>query len=182
MVDYPTLAGRVCELAGSGTVLPPGDITQLLAQDETLIERAVFTVKRMYDAGVEIHTGSDALIPFVVPGASLHRELRIFVDAGFTPEEALALSTRTSAAYLGVPNLGSLEVGAPADFVIFREDPTRSLDALDSIAAVVRDGRLYPRAVLDEQLAKYQAHFNTPLYEAIVTPLVRRALAQAREH
>jgi hypothetical protein len=42
MVDYPTLAGRVCELAGSGTVLPPGDITQLLAQDETLIERAVF--------------------------------------------------------------------------------------------------------------------------------------------
>jgi hypothetical protein len=159
---------------------------QMKPEDFAMLRRAheiqKRTVKRMYDAGVEIHTGSDALIPFVVPGASLHRELRIFVDAGFTPEEALALSTRTSAAYLGVPNLGSLEVGAPADFVIFREDPTRSLDALDSIAAVVRDGRLYPRAVLDEQLAKYQAHFNTPLYEAIVTPLVRRALAQAREH
>ena len=42
MVDYPTLAGRVCQLAGTGTVIAPGDITALLAQDGTLIERAVF--------------------------------------------------------------------------------------------------------------------------------------------
>jgi hypothetical protein len=42
MVDYPTLAGRVCELAGTGTVVAPGDITELLARDDTLIERVVF--------------------------------------------------------------------------------------------------------------------------------------------
>ena len=42
LVDYPTLAGRVCELAGSGTVVAPGDILELLARDDTLIERAVF--------------------------------------------------------------------------------------------------------------------------------------------
>jgi Domain of unknown function (DUF222)/HNH endonuclease len=42
LVDYPTLAGRVCELAGSGTVLPPGDVLELLARDDTLLERAVF--------------------------------------------------------------------------------------------------------------------------------------------
>jgi hypothetical protein len=42
MVDYPTLAGRVCQLAGSGTVIAPGDITALLGQDDTLIERVVF--------------------------------------------------------------------------------------------------------------------------------------------
>lgn len=139
------------------------------------------TVKRMIDAGVEIHSGTDALVAFVVPGASLHRELRIYVDAGLTPEQSLAISMRTSAAFLGVPKLGSLEAGAPAEFVIFREDPTKSLDALDTIAAVVRDGRLYPRAALDEQLAKYQAHFDAPAFEAIVTPLVKRALAATRE-
>ena len=32
MVDYPTLAGRVCELA-SGTVLAPGDVAELLGRD-----------------------------------------------------------------------------------------------------------------------------------------------------
>lgn len=42
MIDYPTLAGRVCELAGTGTVIAPGDITELLARDDTLIERVIF--------------------------------------------------------------------------------------------------------------------------------------------
>jgi hypothetical protein len=45
----------------------------------------------------------------------------------------------------------------------------------------VRDGRLYPRAALDEQLAKYQAHFDAPSFDAVVTPLVKRALAGTRE-
>ena len=140
------------------------------------------TVKRMHDAGVAVHTGTDSLVPFVVPGASLHRELRLFVDAGFTPEEALALSMRDSAEYLGVLSLGLLKPGAPAELLIFREDPTQSLDALDSLAGVVRDGRLYPRDVLDAQLARYQAHFDAPLFNAIVTPLVRWTLAKTREH
>ena len=42
LVDYPTLAGRVCELAGTGTVVAPGDVLELLARDDTLIERVVF--------------------------------------------------------------------------------------------------------------------------------------------
>jgi imidazolonepropionase-like amidohydrolase len=140
------------------------------------------TVKRMHDAGVAVHTGTDSLVPFVVPGASLYRELRLFVDAGFTPEEALALSMRDSAEYLGVLSLGLLKPGAPAELLIFREDPTQSLDALDSLAGVVRDGRLYPRDVLDAQLARYRAHFDAPLFNAIVTPLVRWTLAKTREH
>ncbi|HEY5250330.1 MAG TPA: HNH endonuclease signature motif containing protein, partial [Acidimicrobiales bacterium] len=40
LVDFPTLAGRVCELA-NGTVVPPGALLSLL--DEAYIERAVFS-------------------------------------------------------------------------------------------------------------------------------------------
>jgi hypothetical protein len=162
-------------------------LTSLMKSDDFAMLRRAFeiekrTVKRMNDAGVAVHTGTDSLVPFVVPGASLHRELRLFVDAGFTPEEALALSMRDSAEYLGVLSLGLLKPGAPAELLIFREDPTQSLDALDSLAGVVRDGRLYPRDVLDAQLARYQVHFDAPLFNAIVTPLVRWALAKTREH
>ena len=159
---------------------------QMQSDDFAMLRRVLEiekrTVKRMHDAGVEVHTGTDSLIPFVVPGASLHRELRLFVDAGFTPEEALAISVRDSAEYLGVLSLGVLKPGAPAELLIFREDPTQSLDALDSLAGVVRDGRLYPRDVLDAQLARYQAHFDAPLFNAIVTPLVRWTLAKTRGH
>ena len=41
MVGYETFAGRVCELA-RGTAIAPGTVAELLADDATLIERAVF--------------------------------------------------------------------------------------------------------------------------------------------
>jgi imidazolonepropionase-like amidohydrolase len=156
----------------------------LAAEDFAMLRRAFAvmkrTVQRMAERGVELHTGSDTLIAFVVPGAALHRELRLWVDAGLTPEQALRASMRESAAALGVPGLGELREGAPAELLIFREDPTQSLDALDSLAAVVRDGRLYTREVLDAQLARYRAHFDGRLYDAVVTPLIRRMLARTR--
>jgi imidazolonepropionase-like amidohydrolase len=135
------------------------------------------TVKRLFDAGVELHTGTDTLIPFVVPGAGMYRELRLFVRAGLTPEQALALSTRSSARFLDVDGLGELREGAPAELAVFRDDPTRDLAALDTLVAVVRDGRLYTREALDAQLARYRGHHEGTLYDALVTPLVRRVLA-----
>jgi hypothetical protein len=48
LVDYPTLSGRVCELA-QGTVLAPGALLPWL--DEALIERAVFGPKNRVEVG-----------------------------------------------------------------------------------------------------------------------------------
>ncbi len=155
-----------------------------LAHDDFEMVRAAHqaelrTVKRLFDAGVELHTGTDTLVAFVVPGASLHRELRLFTKAGLTPEQALMLSTQVSARFLGIEGLGELRPGAPAELVIFRDDPTHDLAALDSIAAVVRGGRLFTRQMLDAQLARYREHYDRALYDALITPLVRRALAAA---
>ncbi len=166
---------------------PDGGISAAgaLASDEFGMVRAALrthqrVIKRLFDAGVEIHTGTDSLVAFVVPGASLHRELRLLADAGLTPEQVLALSTRVSARALGVEGLGELRTGAPAELLVFREDPTRDLAALESLLAVVRDGRIYPRADLDAQLERYRAHYDSAAYEALITPLVRRALASTR--
>ncbi|MGH7287111.1 MAG: amidohydrolase family protein [Myxococcota bacterium] len=157
----------------------------LTAEDFAMVRRAFArakgTLRAMAERGIRLHTGTDTLIAFVVPGASLHRELRIWVDAGLSPEQALRASMRDSAAALGVSGLGELRAGAPAELVIFREDPTASLAALDSIAGVVRDGRLYTRETLDAQLARYRAHFDSALYDAIVLPIVRRMLAGTRD-
>lgn len=133
-------------------------------------------VKALFDAGAPLRTGSDVLNPFVVPGASLWRELRLFVGAGLSPEEALGVS-RDSANALAGGRTGFIEPGAPADLLVFREDPTRSLDALASLEAVVADGRLYRRDQLEAQLGAYREAFTATLYEAITVPLVRRALA-----
>ena len=62
--------------------------------------------------------GSDAPNPFVVPGASLHRELELLVTAGMSPMEVLVAATRGNAEALGLGHdLGTLAPGKLADVV-----------------------------------------------------------------
>jgi cytosine/adenosine deaminase-related metal-dependent hydrolase len=103
--------------------------------------------------------------PFVVPGVSLHRELVRFSECGFTAEEAWQAATSGNARALRAPQLGRLEAGAPADLLVFAEDPTRELAALATLEAVVADGRLYPREELARERARYEAYFASWLYD-----------------
>ncbi len=140
--------------------------------------RGARLVKRLHTAGVPIFAGTDTQNPFVVPGASLWRELRLLEAVGLTPEQALAAATTVPGAFLRLPGLGRLEPGAPADLLVLREDPTRNLAALATLEAVIADGRLYTRAQLDAQLARYQELSEGAIYDAVSMLLVRRALAR----
>jgi imidazolonepropionase-like amidohydrolase len=130
----------------------------------------------MQKAGVRIHAGTDTQVPFLVPGAALHRELRILAAAGLGPDGALAAATTVPGRSLGVPGLGRVEPGSPADLLVFREDPTLDLDALDTLEAVIADGRLYRVADLEAQLERYQKHHEGRIFDAVSTPLVRQVL------
>ena len=59
--------------------------------------------------------------------------MRLFHEAGIPVEAVRAYATRESARALGIAGLGELKEGAPADLVLFREDPTKDLAALDTI-------------------------------------------------
>jgi cytosine/adenosine deaminase-related metal-dependent hydrolase len=97
----------------------------------------------------------------------MHQEIGEFAGAGIPLEDVWAMATWRAAETLGVPDLGSLRSGAPADLVIFRADPTRDLAALDTLAAVVAQGKLYTRADLDAARAAYQAHYRSPLVDRL---------------
>jgi imidazolonepropionase-like amidohydrolase len=129
-------------------------------------------------AGVAVRVGSDAGNVRVVPGAGLHEEMRRLVEAGLEPEVVWDLATRGGAAALGWQDLGRLEEGALADLLVFRSDPSRDLAALESLEAVVADGRLYPRAALDAAVARWRAHFDGRLYRTL-SGLAARALLRA---
>jgi imidazolonepropionase-like amidohydrolase len=98
---------------------------------------------RLQRAGGQVVAGSDTSNPYVIPGASLHRELELLVEAGLSPREALAAATRTAAAVLGqAPTLGTLEVGKTADLVLLGADPVASITAIRQVEIVIRDGRV----------------------------------------
>lgn len=101
--------------------------------------RANFT--KAYKAGVKIAMGTDAGTPFNYHEGAPY-ELKLMVEAGTTPMDAIVASTKGSADCLGIlDNYGTLEVGKFADFLVLDENPVENLDTLFNINAVFKLGK-----------------------------------------
>ena len=93
--------------------------------------------------GVKIAAGTDVTMPYVVPGAGLHGELKLLVDSGLTPMEALVAATGQAAELLGQQNvLGTVEKGKLADMVILDADPLEDITNVQYISAVLKSGQV----------------------------------------
>jgi len=110
-------------------------------------------VSIMHQAGVTIMAGTDAPMPGVYPGFALQEELKLLVESGLTPFDALRSATLEPARFLGITDIaGSVAVGKRADLVLLDADPTKDIDNARRIRAVVLDGRLLLRPQLDALL------------------------------
>ncbi|MGI5150434.1 amidohydrolase family protein [Plantactinospora sp. CA-294935] len=86
------------------------------------------------EAGVTLLAGTDSR-----PHGRVADEVRALVAAGVRPHVALGAASWTARDYLGLPGLVP---GAPADAVVYPDDPRQHLDRLDRPGAVVLRGRL----------------------------------------
>lgn len=120
------------------------------AQRWPVARRIVATLHR---AGLTLLAGTDAPMPYVYPGFSLHEELERLTDAGLSPAEALRAATLAPAKFLGIDReAGSIAVGQRADLVVLDANPLTDIRNARRIRAVVLDGRPFPRADLDAML------------------------------
>ena len=95
--------------------------------------------KKMYDAGVPILAGTDALV-----GLMLHRELELEVKAGIPPAKALQIATWNAAKLLKQEReLGSIATGKKADFVLVDGDPSKNISDIRRCRLVAKNGTLY---------------------------------------
>ncbi|NBG88487.1 metal-dependent hydrolase family protein [Isachenkonia alkalipeptolytica] len=91
--------------------------------------------------GVNIAMGTDAGTPFNRHGDNLF-ELKLMVDMGMTPLEAIQSSTYRSAQLLGIDDShGSLEVGKKADFLLVKNNPLRDIHNLLAFEGLYQEGR-----------------------------------------
>jgi imidazolonepropionase-like amidohydrolase len=112
-------------------------------------------VAALHRAGATILAGTDAPMPDVYPGYSLHDELERLVDSGLAPAEALRAATIAPAAFLGMAGeSGTVAPGKRADLVLLDADPLRDVRNTRRIEAVVLDGRLLGRPALEGLLAE----------------------------
>ena len=114
----------------------------------------------LVEAGIPVLAGTDAgyLNSFNYPGEGLHEELERYVEAGLTPQQALASAILTGPRFLGHSDrYGSVTAGKAADLLVLDANPLKSVAATRGINAVVLHGRLLDRAALDKLLADAKA-------------------------
>ncbi|QNP73460.1 amidohydrolase family protein [Streptomyces roseirectus] len=102
-----------------------------------LHERRYDTVRDAYDAGVPVYVGTDA--GGTLPHGLVAAEVAELVTAGIPPLEALAATTWKARAWLGRPGLTE---GAPADLVVYPQDPRADVRVLAAPSHVVLNGRV----------------------------------------
>ena len=92
------------------------------------------------EVGVLIAAGTDCGAPGH-PHGSLPEELRLMVEAGATPMQALRFGTAAAAELLGIgEELGTLEPGKKADLVAVAGNPLQDIGALREVRLVLRNG------------------------------------------
>jgi Amidohydrolase family len=103
------------------------------------------TLRALHQAGIPIVAGTDQAIP----GYSLHREIELYVEAGFTPLEALQSATIVAAKALGVEKeSGSIEPGKRGDVLLLDADPLADIHNTRKVWRTVSAGAVYSPAPL----------------------------------
>jgi len=114
-----------------------------------VFEKMVALVGALHKAGIPIVAGTDQ----AVPGHSLHREIELYVQAGFTPMEAIQAATLVPAQVMGVEkDTGTIEVTKRADLILLDANPLDDIHNIRRVSSVVANGVLYPTAKLWESV------------------------------
>ncbi len=121
---------------------PPSPAAPLL---EEAVQNGIAIVGALHHAGVPIVAGTDQ----TVPGHSLYREIELYVQAGFTPMEAIQAATIVPARVMGVDKeVGTVETGKRADLIIVDANPLESIHNIRKVQFVITNGVMYNCAEL----------------------------------
>jgi imidazolonepropionase-like amidohydrolase len=122
-----------------------GPPSPLAESREKMFAKAVAVVGALHKAGVPVVTGTDQTIP----GHSLYREIELYVQAGFTPMEAIQAATIVPARVMGLDKeVGTVEAGKRADVILVEGNPLESIHNIRNVKYVIADGKMYDCAEL----------------------------------
>jgi tetratricopeptide (TPR) repeat protein len=118
-----------------------------------------YSLREIRKCGIPIVAGTDTGPAYmgIVPGFSLHEELQLLVDCGYSPYEALSAATRDAshviAKMTGKDEFGTIEVGKRADLILLKGNPLLDIKEATAPVGVMTAGVWLPRNALDELLA-----------------------------
>jgi imidazolonepropionase-like amidohydrolase len=149
-LNGPEINNMISALVNNDIPVDPTlDIYEIItkeSQHQYLWPKVLQLSKMLYDNGVTILSGTDIPNFDLVPGASLHHELEILVEAGIPPLEVIKMATRNGAQALGIEeDVGTIESGKQADMVVLSDNPVDEISNTKKIEAVINNGQLIER-------------------------------------
>ncbi|VUX55577.1 conserved exported protein of unknown function [uncultured Woeseiaceae bacterium] len=96
-------------------------------------------------SGVPVAFGTDSGPAGRFPGYFEHMEFDLMAEAGLTARQILLSATSVAASCLNLDDLGTLETGKWADFVVIEQNPLADIKALHSIKGVYVAGNAVAR-------------------------------------
>jgi imidazolonepropionase-like amidohydrolase len=119
-------------------------VREMLTSDPHLVEEPVLSglivhgdrVRLAAELGVRVLAGTDA---GMVAHGTIGTEVALLAAAGLPASDALAAGSWEARRYMGLP---LIEDGAPADLVIYPDDPTEDLSVLAHPSLIMIAGRV----------------------------------------
>jgi imidazolonepropionase-like amidohydrolase/ABC-type multidrug transport system permease subunit len=106
-------------------------------------------LKKAYQHGVTLVTGSDAGNNLVIHGPTVQHEVELWVKAGIPQAVALQAATYNSARLLRAENhIGSIQKGNDADLLLVDGNPLEDINAIERISIVFFKGEQLDRSGL----------------------------------
>jgi imidazolonepropionase-like amidohydrolase len=132
---------------------PFGSFLKSVKQD--YLKNQLPTIKdnlvRVFESGIQVGVGPDTGVMGAFPGISVHREMELMVQAGVPASAVLKAASSTTAGYLGLDGLGTVEEGNTADLVIVNGNPLDDIRNTRNIEMVIKEGRVVDRDLLSRE-------------------------------
>ena len=119
-------------------------------------------VLSLYYSKAKLIAGTDAgNLPFLIPGYSLHQELKIMSDLGVPSYEVLKMTTVNAALAMNKDDeFGTVEVGKRADLLLLNSNPLDNIENLQNKSGLMIRGIWLPEEEIKKLTDKIKLAFG----------------------